>query len=187
MLPALKGAELQLGCVVPDAQAASVLWGAMLGIGPWIAVDDYSGYQIHWGGRDLDIRMTNTFSYFGDVQVELIQPHRDVESPHRAYLDGGGSGLHHLGFFVDDYAAAVAAADAANLKTAFEVSAPGAANRTVYYEAPPEIGCFIEIIDLPPERRTGFHAIKEAAASWDGTRPFRKYHRLAEFLAEQDR
>jgi catechol 2,3-dioxygenase-like lactoylglutathione lyase family enzyme len=184
LLPGLKGAHLQLGIVVPEIESAAALWGALLGIGPWIAMDDYTGYRMHWNGEELDIGMTVAFSYFGDVQVELIQPTSGVRSPHAAWLAEGGSGFHHFGFMVDDYPAAMAAADAAGLKSAFEVSTPGAVNRTIYFEAPSAIGAYIEVINLPAARREGFRAIKETAAKWDGTRPFRKYRRIADFLAD---
>ena len=187
ILPGLGGAELQLGIVVPEIESAARLWGALLGAGPWIAMDDYTGYRMHWNGEDLDIGMTVAFSYFGDVQVELIQPTPGVRSPHAAWLAEGRCGFHHFGFIVDDYAAAMQAAQAAGLQSAFEVSTPGVESRTIYFHAPSAIGAYIEVINVPTARREGFRAIRQAVAAWDGTRPFRRYRRMAEFLADPDR
>lgn len=184
-LPGLRGADVQIGCVVPDIEAGCRLWTSLLGIGPWIAVDDYAGYEIHWGGRSEPVGMSVAFGYLGDLQIELIAPRPGFPSPHREFLESGGNGFHHFGFLVEDYAAAMEAANAAGLTSAFEVSVPGARNRAVYFESPAGIGPLVEIVDLPARRRQGFHAIRELAKGWDGENLLRRYHRLADFMAER--
>jgi catechol 2,3-dioxygenase-like lactoylglutathione lyase family enzyme len=170
ILHGLVKADLQIGCIVRDLETSARLWTAMLGIGPWIAVNGYPGFTVHWKGRKADIGIAVAFTYFGDTQVELIQPI-------------GGDGLHHLGLLAHDVDAALAAASKAELTSAFELSFGDSPGRTIYFNAPPGIGALIEIVDYSPNRRKAFEGIKALADGWDGTDPFRRYPTMKDFVA----
>jgi catechol 2,3-dioxygenase-like lactoylglutathione lyase family enzyme len=183
IIPGFVAADVQIGCVVADLQAAARLWSAMLGIGPWIVLDGFPGFKVHWQGRSADVGIEVAFTYYGDLQVELIAPLPGTASPYREFVDAGGDGFHHFGLLAHDIAAALDAAKAAGLKPAFELAVPGSDSRTIYFQAPPGMGCLVEIVDFSPNRRRAFDAIKAATRDWDGSDAFRRYPSMGEFVA----
>jgi catechol 2,3-dioxygenase-like lactoylglutathione lyase family enzyme len=183
ILPGLVKADLQIGCIVRDLEASARLWTAILGIGPWIAVDGYPGFTVHWKGRKADIGIAVAFTYFGDTQVELIQPIAGMDSPYAEFVAGGGDGFHHFGLLAHDVDAALAAAAKAGLSSAFELSFGDSPGRTIYFSAPPGVGSLIEIVDYSPGRRKAFQGIKRLADGWDGSDPFRRYPTMKDFVA----
>src|SRR3954467_6976254 len=101
--PALSRAELQLGFVVRDLQAAIQQWTALLGVGPWIILDSFPGYLRIHRGRKVDVVMHAAFTYHGDAQLEFISQLNGVATPYREFLDSGREGLQHLGFYTEDF------------------------------------------------------------------------------------
>jgi len=87
----------QIGIVVRDIDKVIASWSKLFGVGPW-TFRDLSFKDAE--GRPLKARLA--FASLGSVQLELIQP---VEGRifHSEFLDKHGEGLHHLGFFVDDF------------------------------------------------------------------------------------
>jgi len=87
----------QIGIVVRDIDKVIASWSKLFGLGPWTFRD--LGFK-DAEGRPLKARLA--FTSLGPVQLELIQP---VEGRifHSEFLDKHGEGLHHLGFFVDDF------------------------------------------------------------------------------------
>ena len=72
-----------------------------LGMGPFIPRFRPPVVEIRDGDKRIDnIDIKLMFTYWGDIEVELIQP--IGEGPHMDFLDRTGGGIHHLGFFGDD-------------------------------------------------------------------------------------
>ena len=92
----------QIGIVVKDIDKVIESWSSMFGIGPW-TFRDISGTDAE--GQSTKVRLA--FTQLGPVQLELIQP-MEGRIFHSDFLDTHGEGLHHLGFFVDDFEGEVA-------------------------------------------------------------------------------
>jgi methylmalonyl-CoA/ethylmalonyl-CoA epimerase len=87
-----------------------------------------------------------------DSFVQLLTPIRD-DSPVAKYLATKGEGLHHVGYRVDDCAAALAAAVAAGVRPIDAAPRPGSRGTTVAFLHPKtSFGTLIELVqegDLP--------------------------------------
>ncbi|MGH2474878.1 MAG: methylmalonyl-CoA epimerase [Candidatus Limnocylindrales bacterium] len=83
-----------------------------------------------------------------DSYVQLLTPTRD-DSPVAKYLQNRGEGLHHVGYRVDDCAAALDAVKALGGRVIDEVPRPGSRGTTVAFVHPK--GAFGTLIELVQE------------------------------------
>lgn len=109
-LPGLLGVE-HVGLTVPEMEAATRFFVDILGgevlfeIGPFVADDDWMKQHLGVHPRAV-IRKLRMLRLAAGPSVELFEyetPDRDASRPRNS--DGGG---HHLAFYVQDMAAAVA-------------------------------------------------------------------------------
>lgn len=81
-----------------------------------------------------------------DSYVQLLAPVRD-DSPVAKYLERRGEGLHHVGYRVDDCAAALAAVRAGGHRVIDEAPRPGSRGTTVAFVHPKTaFGTLIELV-----------------------------------------
>jgi methylmalonyl-CoA/ethylmalonyl-CoA epimerase len=81
-----------------------------------------------------------------DSYVQLLTPVRD-DSPVAKYLERRGEGLHHIGYRVDDCAAALAAVKAQGGRVIDEAPRPGSRGTTVAFVHPKAaFGTLIELV-----------------------------------------
>lgn len=81
-----------------------------------------------------------------DSYIQLLTPTRD-DSPVAKYLDTKGEGIHHVGYRVDDCAAALAQAVAAGARAIDEAPRPGSRGTTVAFLHPKTaFGTLIELV-----------------------------------------
>lgn len=83
-----------------------------------------------------------------DSYVQLLTPTRD-DSPVAKYLQNRGEGLHHVGYRVDDCAAALEAVKAHGGRVIDKVPRPGSRGTTVAFVHPK--GAFGTLIELVQE------------------------------------
>lgn len=83
-----------------------------------------------------------------DSYIQLLTPIRD-DSPVAKYLERKGEGLHHLGYRVDDCAAALEAVKASGGRVIDEAPRPGSRGTTVAFVHPK--GAFGTLIELVQE------------------------------------
>jgi len=83
-----------------------------------------------------------------DSYIQLTKPTRD-DSPIAKFLEKRGEGLHHIGYRVDDCAAALAAVVAAGGRPIDEAPRPGSRGTTVAFVHPK--GSFGTLIELVQE------------------------------------
>ena len=84
----------------------------------------------------------------GESYLQLTTPTRP-DSPIAVFLEKRGEGLHHVGYRVDDCAAALAAVVAAGGRAIDEVPRPGSRGTTVAFVHPK--GSFGTLIELVQE------------------------------------
>ena len=80
--------------------------------------------------------------------IQLLTPIRD-DSPVAKYLERKGEGLHHVGYRVDDCAAALAAVKAQGGRVIDEAPRPGSRGTTVAFVHPK--GAFGTLVELVQE------------------------------------
>ena len=82
-----------------------------------------------------------------DSYVQLLTPVRD-DSPVAKYLEKKGEGIHHIGFRVDDCAAALDQVKAQGHKVIDEAPRPGSRGTTVAFVHPKTaLGTLIELVE----------------------------------------
>ena len=78
--------------------------------------------------------------------VQLLTPTRD-DSPVAKYLERKGEGLHHIGYRVDDCAAALASVKAQGGRVIDEAPRPGSRGTTVAFVHPKaSFGTLVELV-----------------------------------------
>jgi catechol 2,3-dioxygenase-like lactoylglutathione lyase family enzyme len=106
----------QVGYVVCDLDSAIEWFRRTLEVAAFHRFDGIAlGAGCRYRGQPADSCMDLAIGYLGDVQVEIIAP-RSGPSIYAEFLSAHDQGLHHLGFSVSDFAAAVARLHAAGLE-----------------------------------------------------------------------
>jgi methylmalonyl-CoA/ethylmalonyl-CoA epimerase len=141
----------QLGIVVPDVEAAAAAHRAL---GPWsvYTYDRSIVDNLCVAGEPADFTFRLAFNQ-RRPQLEFIEPVND--SPYAEWLQEHGPGLHHLGFFVEDFERATTLMRGAGLEPFMSGSGFGAdgSGAYAYYDTVAEVGYFVEAIDVPTARR----------------------------------
>jgi catechol 2,3-dioxygenase-like lactoylglutathione lyase family enzyme len=94
----------QIGFVVPDMAAALAAFTPLYG--PF-QVERFENKDFDFRGRPADSVLECAFGYTGTMEIEIIQP-ISGDGPHRAFLESGRSGMHHLQYRFDNLDDAVA-------------------------------------------------------------------------------
>jgi catechol 2,3-dioxygenase-like lactoylglutathione lyase family enzyme len=93
----------QIGIVVRDASKAAEYYSRTFGIGPWFR-PKLSGEQ-HFlkGERPIKPDLEIAIAYAGKIQYEIIEHKGGDPTIYNEHLTKHGEGLHHLGFYVNDF------------------------------------------------------------------------------------
>jgi catechol 2,3-dioxygenase-like lactoylglutathione lyase family enzyme len=149
----------QVALVVRDLDRAMATW-AGLGIGPW-RVYTFGPERLAsmtFRGREQPQVIRIALCSVGPTTYELIEPQQGP-TIYEEHLARCGEGLHHLGYYVDDIDAAVAAMAERGYAVlqagrGFGVDGDGA---YAYFDTARDVGCILEAIVGPrrmpePER-----------------------------------
>lgn len=151
----------QVAIIVRDIDRAMTHYVDRLGIGPW-DVYTYGPHRMHrmtFRGEERSYVMKLALTFVGSTMYELIE---SVQGPniYEEFLASRGEGLHHLGYYVDDVEAEIAAMAAKGyplLQSGHGFGADGD-GAYAYFDTERDFGCILEAIELPkrmapPERR----------------------------------
>ena len=94
-------------CIAVRDIEAKIKFFESIGIGPWreypplgeykeVKVPDYDGF------RTLKFVEASV----GNIEIQLVQPSEEHDTPQKQFLDKHGEGVYHIGFVVDDANAA---------------------------------------------------------------------------------
>lgn len=160
----LEGPIRQIGYVVRDLDAAMQSW-YRLGVGPWFTMRKLE-QQGRYRGELCEPTISLAFANSGPMQVELIEPHGDIASIYREFLDAGGDGYHQLAWWVDDFDTMMQKAAVAGWPIVW--SGESGDTRFVYFELDPRISTVIEVMELTDTTRGLADLVAGAADDWDG-------------------
>jgi methylmalonyl-CoA/ethylmalonyl-CoA epimerase len=144
----------QCALIVRDLDDAVRRWVEDLGIGPW------TGYRLgperlkemRYHGKEGRFSFRHALAWQGDVQFELIEP-LEGESIFADHLETRGEGMHHIGKYVPDHAAAVELAIAAGFMPLQSARGFGAEGDGAFaYFQPPGLLLVVELIEAPKVR-----------------------------------
>ena len=147
----------QIGIVVRDLHAAMAQYAEQLGLRPW-SVYTFTippVKEMTYRGKPASFKIRVAFAMLGPLQVELIEPITGPTIYDEFFAKQPEGGLHHIGIWVPDLAAAVAQArekgiDVIQSGRGYGVSGDGG---FAYLDTEPKLGVIYELIELPGERR----------------------------------
>lgn len=159
------GPICQLGYVVTDLPAATDLWVDMFGAGPFFMFENVEFPGWSYRGVETPTPLDIAAGQLGSVVIELILPRGDGPSAYHDSFAAGTGGLHHYGVLAENFdAAARHFAPALPVTTA----STGAGTRFGYFDARPQLGVMVEIIEGGLDVRELFAMMADAARGWDG-------------------
>jgi len=165
------GSVRQIGFMSRDIDRSMHHFVDYWGIGPWFVLRNVKNSMLYKGTRvelDMSIAMANC----GDLQFEIVAQHNEAQSLYTDALEQN-PGLHiqHVAVWTDDVAGAEADAHERGWTSVFEtITGPG---RSAFVTHPSEPMVCIEISDCDPFKDRVREAIRQAAATWDGSNPVR--------------
>jgi hypothetical protein len=162
----------QLGYVVDDVRAAMDQWTTTLGVGPFYFLPDPPLAELTYRGQPTGARCAVALAYAGALQIELIEPLDSEPTPYRDFTAAHGTGLHHVGRFVEDFDRALSDYAARGLTPYFSGRGLTERQRFCYFDTETHGGTCAEIVETA-ELGAFFDVIKAAADSWDGSDPVR--------------
>ncbi len=171
----LFGPIFQNAYMVEDLERAMEHWSGKLGVGPFYLFPlPITFDHIEYRGKPAeghDLVAACGLAYWGDIQIELIQP-GTMPSPYHEFLAQQRPGLQHLGALAHNFDAEMEAARGLGLNVAMQGALPGL--RFAYLETDVGYpGAMLELIEQGPEAREMFAMIKRASIGWDGKDPVR--------------
>ena len=177
MMNELFGPVRQLGIVVRDLDAAVRYWTGTMRIGPFFVFNKVDVLAFSYLGEPLDlsapfegrIALANS----GPLQIELIEQRSPVRTSYRDFLDAGHEGLHHVGFFSEDYDELMERAREAGLVVEQDGVLFTPEGKFTYFATSGHPGTIQELIAIHDGNRGLFQMIADSAVGWDGADPVR--------------
>ncbi len=166
------GHPFQYAWHVPDLETAIDYWANIVGVGPFFIneVDSNTMEGFTYRGGDGNLQMRIAWAQGKEGQIELIEVTSKDPNVYHDLVDPEKSALHHIGIWSDDYQKDKALL----ISQGFEVVMDMGVNTNIcYFDTSAQNGSMLELI----ERNEGivglFDMIRQAAESWDGTKPAR--------------
>jgi len=177
------GKRMQVAFVVKDIDEGLAFWTGKMGVKRFVMFEANAGKRkIVYQGKETDMDMSIAYSYLGDCQLELLSPRNDSPSPYVDFLKSGQSGLHHVGFWPDDYMGACAKIERAGFEEVCAFYTPTGEKNASYYNSPAAIGTMLELVPMTRDRGTYFPKIRELVESDEIKGPVLRFPSRQDFL-----
>lgn len=165
----------QLAYVVTDLEAGIRQFNEAMGIGPWYRPGSHPLSNVTYRGQAAaPVVVDIALAWSGELNIELIEQQSEVPSSYREMFAPGEGGLHHVAVWATDYAAEVAALDAAGFPISMEMN-PWGDVRISYVDTRGLLGHMVEVYTDHPSLRKVHAHVRARAQDWDGktdlTRP----------------
>jgi catechol 2,3-dioxygenase-like lactoylglutathione lyase family enzyme len=137
----------QVGIVVKDIDETIRYYKEAFGIGPW-AVFTGEPVECVEKGKRITFKGKMAMAQTGRVELELIQI-LEGRSFHSDFLEERGEGIHHIGFFVNDFEERMAAVRDAGIEVLHQglLKQMGLTIKYAYLETTTIGGVIIELIE----------------------------------------
>jgi len=152
VLPGLPNVR-QIGIVVKSAPEAIRYYSDTFGIGPWFRPKLTGQHHFLAGQHPSQFDLDLVFAFAGKIQYEIIEHKGGDRSIYRDHMDTHGEGVHHLGFYVNDFDTRLAAYKEAGIgvlqsgSLASAGSGGGTVTKYAYLDTAAIAGVIIEIIE----------------------------------------
>lgn len=159
-LPAVFGPIKQVAYIVEDIDAAMAAWQTQLGISPFIIARNISPmHKLSYRGQASGpAHIHAAFAYWGDMQLELIQPVHNIPSIYNEAIERKIKGVHHYAVCVPDFPMSIQWAKDAGYEVIVDSGIDGL-GRMSYVEHP-DTGIILEIVEWNALTRPYFEKIR---------------------------
>jgi hypothetical protein len=164
----------QTAYVVRDIEAEMRRWVEELGVGPWFYVERAAIKDFVCRGKSSDPHVSIALANSGPHQIELIQQRDNAPTLYKEFTDAGRYGLHHIAYWTLEFDARLADLAKAGYQVAMSGSI-GANGRFAYALKTDDPDTIIELSEIAGRKGKTFEMIAEAARTWDGTNPIRRF------------
>jgi hypothetical protein len=164
------GPVRQFGYVVADLDDALSGWLAA-GVGPWYVMRGLR-QSCRYRGEPCEVTLSIGLASIGGMQIEVIQQEDRTPSVYREFLDSGRHGFHQLAWWVDDFEAALQAAQERGWPVVWS-GGEDVGIRYAYLEPTWGPAAVFELIANTDLMAGVDRMIREATAAWDGSDPVR--------------
>jgi len=165
------GSIMQLGFVVHDVERAALEWAECSGAGPFYVLDRMEMDQYFYRGVRTPVALRLGFGYWGDMQIELIQPLSDTTTLYSDALQRSPGVLNHCATVVSDVDALVESRGLHGRVIQSGKMPTGV--KFVYLEEFLPGGYHLELIEATENAMAGFAAMQSISQHWNGDRPVR--------------
>jgi Glyoxalase/Bleomycin resistance protein/Dioxygenase superfamily len=171
----------QAAYVVDDLDTAMEHWLKAAGCGPFFVIRKVSFEGFRYRGAPGSLVISVGMAQAGAIQIELIQQHSDGPSAYRDTFPNGGTGLHHIGLFTDEFDQEIERLRSLGSPLAHEAHFGDARGRVRfgYIDTRAAIGCMLEYVEDKPLIREICATVANAARDWDGSNPIRSFEPVA--------
>lgn len=177
MMSELFGPIGQLGIVVRDLDAAMRYWTEKMRVGPFFVFNQVDVLEFSYLGEPLDLEVPFeariALANSGPLQIELIDQRCPMRTSYSDFLDAGHEGLHHVGFFTENYDELLRR----GLDTGLVIEQDGVLfnpeSKFTYFGTSSHLGTLQELIAVHDGNRDLFQMIADSAVNWDGKDPIR--------------
>ena len=158
----------QYSWVVPNIEAAALIWYEELGVGPFTVMRKVEVADAVYRGRGCEAGFSVALAMNGGTQIELIEQHNDVASVYRDTIPKGKTANHHVGIMENEYDNALAY----YTQRGYEIGASGLLGdvRYAYIDTSAVLGHMIEVVEVKESIRAIFAAVEQSNKSWDKNR-----------------
>jgi 4-hydroxyphenylpyruvate dioxygenase-like putative hemolysin len=172
------GPIMQNAFVVPDLEAAIDHWTRVMHVGPFYIFEHIPYAEILFRGQQTKIDMSAAIAYSGEIQIELIHQYDDAASIYSEFTRSGRSGMQHMGVMTDSVDRDLEGLARDGIEAVQQGrTAWGARFAYVGTDSQPgsHPGAMIELIERGPAINGAFKVIHDAAQTWDGSEPLRRF------------
>lgn len=167
----------QLGIVVRDLDAAMRYWTETMGVGPFFVLNELGVLEFNYLGEPLDLEETFdtriALANSGPLQIELIHQCSPQRTSYTDFLDAGHEGLHHVGYFCENYDEVLRDSLEAGRVVEQNGVLLGPEGKFAYLASSGHPGTIEELIAVHDGNRELFQTIADSAVNWNGTDPIR--------------
>ena len=172
-MDSLLGPPVQIAYAVADLDAAALVWTERFGAGPFFVSEHIAVHDVRYRGAAGSFDHSSAYGQWGGLMVELVKDHTEGPSPVADVVGPGGTGLHHLAYFVDDLARTQSALVQLGWPEALWAQTPSGV-AFAFHDAVGTLGHMIEIYEGTPALRGFYAMVRDAASGWDGSDPVRR-------------
>ena len=176
------GQIMQHGYIVTSLEESARQWVERLGIGPFYIIEAVRLDEYTYRGKKTDLEMRIAFGYWGNIQIELVQPVSTTDTLYTRAVKTDAGKINHCATVVSDLDALIKSHKLQGKE--IQAGSMNSGVKFVYLDSYLPGGLHLELIQATNETIMGNAAMEAVARQWDGKNPVRPISMLGEDAAK---